>query len=69
MISKKDGEHQLKADETLNDIILQSSKFIWIDCLLRIALRNAHNFTVARRTCGGRIPLRARGSSCLISTW
>ena len=37
--------------------------------LWEIALRNAHSFTVANRTLGGRIPLNATGSNCIISTW
>ena len=33
-----------------------------------IALRNAHSFMVANHTFGGRIPLNAIGSNCVIST-
>jgi hypothetical protein len=32
-------------------------------------LRNAHSFTVARRTFGGRISLNATGSNYVMSTW
>jgi hypothetical protein len=32
-------------------------------------MRNAHSFTVANRTFGGRIPLNATKSNYVISTW
>jgi hypothetical protein len=70
IILKKDGRNtNLKLTRHWTTSFYSFARCAGLIAFWELVLRNAHSFTVTNRTFGGRIPLNATRSNCIISTW